>query len=98
MVLGYATRREFDSLRNQVAMMDAGGTRGMGGVQVQVGELIKDVATLAGKLEAHERSHVQEAEDRARERREARRYALTTTIAAVATLLALIAELVSRAH
>lgn len=98
MVLGYATRREFDVLRNQVSMMDAGGTRGMGGIQVQVGELIKDVATLAGKLEAHEVSHVKEAEDRARERRESKRYALTTTIAAVATLLALVAELVTRIH
>ena len=88
MAFGYATRREFDALSSRVGVMDAGGTRGMAVVQTQVGELIKDVSELRTKLDGHELAHVAEARQRDIDRREARRYAITTIIAAVATLVA----------
>lgn len=93
MVLGYTTRREFDALSARVNTIDQGGTRGMSVVQTQVGELIKDVSALQSKIESHELAHVAEARQRDIDRREARRYALTTIIAAIATLIAVMALL-----
>lgn len=61
----------------------------------QVSELTKDLAELADTIKAHEAAHVREAEARARDRREARRYAITTALAAVATLVAIVAEFVT---
>lgn len=98
MALGRATRREFDALTARVNSIDAGGTRGMSVVQAQVGELIKDVSELRTKIESHELAHVAEARQRDIDRREARRYALTTIIAAIATLVAVMALLVTRLH
>lgn len=98
MVLGYTTRREFDRLAARIDAMDAGGTRGMSVVQAQVGELIKDVSALQTKIESHELAHVAEARQRDIDRRESRRYALTTIIAAVATLIAVMALLFTHAH
>lgn len=98
MAFGYATRREYDALSARVGAIDAGGTRGMTVVQTQVGELIKDVSELRTKIEGHELAHVAEARQRDIDRREARRYALTTIIAAVATLVAVMALLITRLH
>lgn len=78
--------------------MDEGGTRGVSAIQVQVTELVKDITELKTKLEAHELAHVAEARQRDADRRETRRYALTTTIAAVATLIAVATLLLTHFH
>ena len=67
-------------------------------VQTQVGELIKDVSELRTKIDGHELAHVAEARQRDIDRREARRYAITTIIAAVATLVAVGALLFTHMH
>lgn len=64
-------------------------------VQTQVGELIKDVSALQTEIKNHEIAHLNEARQRDIDRREARRYALTTIIAAVATLVAVVALLLT---
>ena len=64
----YATRREFDQLRESVSSIDVHGTRGIGPLSVQMSEVIKDVADLRSALDAHKSEHEQEARDRKADR------------------------------
>lgn len=85
-------------MRERVNLIDASGSRGMGGVQVQIGSLVSDVAELRVKLETHEMHHQDEARQRDVDRKEARRYAITTVIAAVAALAGVLALLATHVH
>ena len=63
------TRGEFTMLMQQVAE-NARAAAGLGMLQVQLAELVKDVAKLDGALESHEAAHVRDERDRARGRRQ----------------------------
>lgn len=102
------SRGEFDMLRQLVAgnqarleNIDDHGTRGVGAVQVQVTEIVKDVAALQAELgtrfETHDRQHLQDHKDRIA----GRRWLIGTGIAGVATMagvISLLIEVLSRLH
>lgn len=85
-----ASQREFDQLRQRLDTMDVHGTRGVGVIQVQVTELVKDLAELristAARADAHERQHVQDVHDH----RNQLRWLTGTAIAAVVALAAIL--------
>lgn len=83
-------RRELDHLAVRVENMDRDGTRGVIVLQERISELAKDVIRLESALTAHEVSHQNEAA--ARER--GRRWLITTGIALVVMLCAVLALLV----
>lgn len=106
------TATEFQMLRDQVkanadriSAMDAGGTRGVAVVGVQVSEVIKDVADVRAELRAdvaelradfekHNRRH--DDEDKARVT--GRRWALGFAAAAAASIATIIGMLVTIAQ
>ena len=51
------TRPEFDNLRSRLDTIDAGGTRGVAVVAVQLQDLAKDVARLEKDMQAHRQDH-----------------------------------------
>jgi hypothetical protein len=85
----YATRREFDLLAQRVETMDRDGTRGVVVLHERIADLTRDVVKLETALTAHEESHRRDAEDRAK----GRRWLVTTGIALVVMLCAVIALL-----
>lgn len=87
------SKREFDMLAGQVSgnarrvdAIDQGGTRGVGVLQLQVAELIRDVSALSTRMDGHETRHGREAQQAAEQRRSSRRFAITTAIAAIAAV------------
>ena len=91
------SRGEFDLLRQIVAAnqarlegIDLGGTRGVGVVQAQLTDVVKDLVELksdvSARFDAHQRVHDQDERNRA----SARRFTVTTTLAILALLLTLI--------
>lgn len=70
------TRGEFEMLRQLAAdnarrleAIDVSGTRGVGVVQVQLTDLAKDLASLASRMDHHDKEHMQDQRDRAAGRR-----------------------------
>ena len=97
------TRGEFDMLKSMVTdnnrridTIDSTGTRGVGVIQTQLTDLAKDVATVTSRLELHEKDHIQEAQDRIKQRRSAVRYYVTTLIAFLVLVEAPLLYLVSQ--
>lgn len=102
------TRGEFDLLKQMLTAsqtrldgIDSSGTRGVGIVQAQLVEVVKDLAELkAGvdkRFDAHMRVHEQDLRDRA----SGRRWLISTLIAAVvmlAAILALAVDIAGRTH
>lgn len=85
-----ATRREVDQLREELHRIDDHGTRGVTAMQVQVTDLIKDVLDLKNDVNSRFQAH-QDAHDTAeRERRSGRRWLLSTVIAALVVLVAIL--------
>ena len=68
-----ASRREFDQLVTRVNLIDEHGTRGVGVIQVQLTEVVKDVAKLESEMTTrfteHQRQHDTEQANRAANRR-----------------------------
>lgn len=85
-----ATRRELDQLRADLIRMDEHGTRGVLTLTERVTDLIADVLQLRSDLdkrfEAHQRVHDQAERDR----RAGRRWIVTTVIAALVCLIAIL--------
>lgn len=69
----YVTQREFDQLRSELIRIDDHGTRGIGTIQAQLTEVVKDVTELKGEMNSrfreHQRQHEAEQADRASNRR-----------------------------
>lgn len=69
----YVTQREFDQLRSELIRIDDHGTRGIGTIQAQLTEVVKDVTELKGEVNSrfaeHQRQHERELADRAVNRR-----------------------------
>lgn len=85
-------RRELDKIWSRLETMDVHGTRGVGIVQSQLADLMRDVARLEGKMAEHDHLHVQEARDRAANRR----WTVTTAIAFFVLLVSIIAILIGQ--
>lgn len=88
-----ATQREVDILRDEVHRLDDHGTRGVGALQAQLTDAIKDIvelrADMVARFEAHSRVHEQDKRDRA----SGRRWLIGTGIAGVAAMAAVFAAL-----
>lgn len=90
-----ASRRELDALTSRIDsridQIDSEGTRGtlaaVSVVQAQIAELIRDMGKLEGRLDVHDQRH--DREERARVT--GRRFVISTMIAVVMMLLALLA-------
>lgn len=69
----WVTQRELDQLRAEVIRIDDHGTRGVGTIQAQLTEVVKDVTELKGDMNSrfaeHQRQHEREQSDRAVNRR-----------------------------
>lgn len=79
----YVTRTEFRDLANRVDWLDEHGTRGVGALQVQMSELIRDVT----KLEAAQAQHVDQHQREARDRAAGRRWLVAGVLIPTATVL-----------
>jgi len=91
----YVSRREFEALAQRVDWLDEHGTRGVGALQIQVTDLVKDVAKVEKGLEDHAAAHILESKERETQRRSTVRWGvgLLCTILGTgsADLIALIA-------
>lgn len=69
----WVSQREFDQLRAEVTRIDDHGTRGIGTIQTQLTEVVKDVTELKSEVNSrfaeHQRQHEREQADRAVNRR-----------------------------
>ena len=88
-----ASQHELDALAARVNTIDEHGTRGVGVIQAQLTELVKDVGKLEGRLDAHSVQHQQEA----RERVTGRRWLIGTGIAVMGSMAAVLAVLATLA-
>jgi len=83
-LVGWLTR-----LEGRVEAIDAGGTRGMGAITVQITDLARAMGELRGQdqawQQAHERQHAADAAERAR----ARRWLVSIGLAGVTALAGL---------
>lgn len=68
------------------------------GLAVQVAELIKDMGALNLRMDQHEKRHESEAAGVAADKQSARRFRITITLAAGATLSGMLALLVDIAY
>lgn len=115
----FATRRELDMqrsaadaeharFRSDLHALDAGGSRGVVGLQVQVADLAKEVANLQASVDALRAdmdrrfdAHMKVHQDDAGDRISSRRFRVTATIAAAvaaAAVITLLITIVSRLH
>lgn len=85
-------RRDLDRLERRIEQMDTHGTRGVGIVQSQLADVIKDLAKLEGRMAEHDRVHVREERDRASNRR----WMVTTAIGFLVLLVAILALLIGQ--
>jgi len=88
-----ASRREIDQLREDLHRLDDHGSRGVGSLQLQVTDLIKDLTDLRAdvnsRFENHDKAHKEELQNRVIARRWLSGFAITllVTLVAVITLL-----------
>jgi hypothetical protein len=89
-----ASRREVDILRGELHRLDDHGSRGVGAIQAQLTDLVKDVTEMKSEMnsrfEAHQRVHDQDHRDRAA----GRRWLVGTGIAALMAMVAVLGLLV----
>lgn len=81
----------------RVNSIDEHGTRGVGTIQTQLTELVKDVAKLEARLDAHAALHEREAKERVT----GRRWLVGTGIAmlgSMAAILSVLANIASHLH
>ena len=91
------SRGEFDLLRQIVAAsqsrlegIDVGGTKGVGVVQVQLIEVVKDLAELKGEVDKRFDVHMQMHSQDTAARVAARRWAVGTFLTALAIVVTLL--------
>lgn len=73
--------------------MDDKGTRGVAGVAIQLTNAISDIAELRADFKDHELEHTKDREAREREHTAARRFRVTATIGAAASVAAVLGVL-----
>lgn len=96
-----ATRREMDMLRDELHRLDDHGSRGVGVMQTQMTDLVKDVTELKSEVNQRFEAHRIEHEKAARERVVGRRWLVGTGIAgltAMTAMLALLFEILAKVH
>lgn len=96
------TRGEFELLRQMVAEtrariegIDQAGTRGVGVVQAQLVEVVKDLADLKADVNHRFDQHAAVHEQDQRDKAAGRRWTITTVIAALVLLVAILGLQVS---
>lgn len=96
-----ATQREVDILREELHRLDDHGSRGVGAIQAQLTDVVRDIIELKtemnGRFEAHQRVHDQDH----RERVQGRRWLIGTGIAglvAMAAAITLLLDILSHIH
>jgi hypothetical protein len=77
----YATQREVDQLRAEIVRIDDHGTRGIGVVQTQLTDVIKDVTELKAEMNARFSSHQQQHDRDETARAANRRWAVGLAVA-----------------
>jgi len=85
-----ASQRELEQLREDMRRMDDVGTRGVGAVQIQLTDAIKDIGELRADLKAHQVEHKREEERRAA----GRRWAIGSALGAGTLLVAMLGLLI----
>lgn len=85
-----ASQREVDILREELHRLDDHGTRGVGAIQAQLTDVVRDIIELKtemnGRFEAHQRIHDQDHRDRIT----GRRWLIGTAIAGLLAMVAII--------
>jgi hypothetical protein len=85
----YASQRELDILRAELHRLDDHGSRGIGSIQTQLTDLVKDVTELKtevnSRFDSHQRVHDQDKIDRIN----GRRWLIATIIGAAASIAGL---------
>jgi len=85
-----ASRREVDQLREELHRLDDHGSRGVGTLQSQVTDLIKDLTELKAdvnnRFEKHEKEHQDEKQNRIIARRWLAGFAITLIVALLAVI------------
>ena len=96
-----ATQREVDILREEVHRLDDHGSRGVGAIQAQLTDVVRDItelkAEMSTRFEAHQRVHDQDHRDRV----QGRRWLIGTAIAglvAMAAALTLLVDILGHVH
>jgi hypothetical protein len=93
-----ASQREMDMLRQRVDQIDSGGTRGVGIIQNQITDLIKEVAELKQETRAWQTTHETQHEKDERDRTTGRRWLVGTGIAGIGCMIAILGLLVQLAQ
>lgn len=68
------TRHEFDRVWSRLDVMDSQGTRGVNALQIQVGDLIRDVSDLKVETVSWQKDHEKQHQDSQLERKHDRRW------------------------
>lgn len=96
-----ASRRELDQLREDVRRLDEHGTRGIGVVQAQLTDVVKNLAEMKSEVntrfEAHQRVHDRDEQARV----SGRRWMIATTatmLGGLAGVLGLLVEILQHLH
>lgn len=89
-----ASQREVDILRNRIEQIDASGSRGVGVLMTQVGELVKDMADMRAETRTWQGQHERHHEQDARDRIAGRRWLIGVGVAGVASMAAMLGLLV----
>jgi hypothetical protein len=88
-----ASQREVDILRGELQRLDDHGTRGVGAIQSQLVNMVKDLAELKAnvdtRFDAHQRVHDQDHADRI----SGRRWLIGTAIAGIGAMAGMFAML-----
>lgn len=80
----------YNQLARRVEQMDTNGTRGVAVLNLQVTNLIGQIATLETDMRTWQSAHVQAHNNEVNKRVSSRRWAIGTAIACIAALVALI--------
>lgn len=95
------TRGEFEMLkqlvsdtRAQITSMDNTGTKGVGVVQAQLTEVVKDLAELKGDVSLRFAAHQQVHEQDQQQRREGRRWLIGIGLAGIGTMATVVGLLI----
>lgn len=87
----YASQRELDLLRQRIDQMDQHGTRGVGTLQVRIDEIIKDLTEMKVGYSTWQTDHLALHKAETDNAKQSRRYILTTSIAILAVVVAVLA-------
>jgi hypothetical protein len=96
-----ASQRELDMVRTRLEQIDVSGTRGVGVLQVQMTELVKDIGDLRAETRAWQVAHDREHEQERADRQAGRRWVVGAALAGFTAMigaLALLVDIAARVH